>query len=72
LASNFLMLNASNSLLFIRSGKGTLFLYWYQILAFDSTLKDPNCWFKVVVKAWKSWQLKTGRVDHFGVVLRWL
>jgi len=27
LASNFLMLNASNSPLFIRSGRGTLFLY---------------------------------------------
>ena len=72
LASDFLMLNVSNSPLFIRGGKGTPFLYWCQILVFELTRKDPNCWFKIAVKALKSWQLKAGRVGHFGVVLWWL
>jgi hypothetical protein len=55
---NLFSSNAWNPPLFIGGGRGTLCLFWKKILALDSNRKDPNCWFKVVIMVWKSWQLK--------------
>ena len=43
-------------------GKGTLCLFWEQILALDSFGKDPNCWLKSAIMTWKSWELKLVRL----------
>jgi len=38
-----------NPPVFIEGGRGIFRLYWCQILAFDSTRKDPNYWLKVAI-----------------------
>jgi hypothetical protein len=73
LALDFLTLNAWNSSLFIGGGRETLFFFFYlgHILALDSTDKDLNRWFKGAIMICENWLLKTGRVSHFRVALRW-
>jgi len=49
LASDFSSLRPWNPPLFIRGGRWTFRLYWCQILALDSTWKDPNYRFKMAI-----------------------
>jgi len=56
---NFSPSGAWKSNLFIDSGRGTLFLFWCQILAFGLTWKHPNHWFKVTMM---NYQFSVGKM----------
>ena len=71
LAYDFLFFNAQNPPLFIRGGKGKFYFYRGQILAFDSTGKDPNQQLKGTIMKCENQLLKAGGVGHFGVTPWW-
>jgi hypothetical protein len=58
LGYDFLILKAWNPPLFIGGGRGTLCLFWRQILAIDSNMKNLNCWFKGVIMVCQNRLLK--------------